>query len=148
MPVIDANVIIHGRAGEEFSKAFTTPSVLEEMKSSEASLKADIMELEIEIPDRNTVNKVKEKAREIGANTSETDEELLALALTLDKKLVTDDKDLQNLGLHMGAEIDGFMDDRIEEKLEWKTVCSNCGTEISSPPCPRCGETQTQRKLD
>lgn len=148
MAVIDANVIIHGRADQEFSKAYTVPEVLEEMKSNEAGMKADLLDLQVSQPDPETLEQVKDKAVEIDAATSETDEKLLALALTLDQELVTDDKDLQNLGLHLDADIKGFMEDKIEKKLEWKKVCSNCGREVSTPPCPRCGGQQVRRKLD
>lgn len=148
MAVIDANVIIHGRADQKFSEAYTVPEVLEEMKSSQASMKADLLDLQVSQPNPEILEKVSEKAEEIDAATSDTDEKLLALALTLDQELVTDDKDLQNLGLHLDADIEGFMEDKIKEKLEWKTVCSNCGREVSTPPCPRCGSQQVRRKLD
>jgi rRNA maturation endonuclease Nob1 len=148
MAVIDANVIIHGRADKKFSKGYTVPEVLEEMKSSGASMKADLLDLQVSQPDPEILREVQDKAEEIDAATSETDEKLLALALTLDQELVTDDKDLQNLGLHLDAEIEGFMEDEIDEKLEWKKVCSNCGREVSTPPCPRCGGQQVRRKLD
>ncbi|QKQ98019.1 hypothetical protein GKQ38_00575 [Candidatus Nanohaloarchaea archaeon] len=148
MVVVDANVIIHGRADQRFKKAYTVPEVMEEMKSSEASMKADLLDLQVSQPDPEIFEKVQERSEKIEAATSDTDEKLLALALTLDQALVTDDKDLQNLGLHLGADVEGFLEDRIDEKLEWKTVCSNCGREISSPPCRYCGCQQVRRKLD
>ena len=148
MAVIDANVIIHGRADQEFSKAYTVPEVLEEMKSSGASMKADLLDLQVSQPDPEILEDVRKKAEEIDAATSDTDEKLLALALTLGQELVTDDKDLQNLGLHLEADIEGFMEDSIDEKLKWKKVCSNCGREVSTPPCPRCGGQRVRRKLD
>jgi len=148
MAVIDANVIIHGRADKKFSEAYTVPEVLEEMKSRGAGMKADLLDLQVSQPDPKMLKEVHDKAEEIDAATSETDEKLLALALTLGRELVTDDKDLQNLGLHLDADIEGFMEDKIEKKLEWKNVCSNCGHEVSTPPCPRCGGQQVRRKLD
>ncbi|WP_347720460.1 NOB1 family endonuclease [Candidatus Nanohalovita haloferacivicina] len=148
MVVVDANVIIHGRADQRFSQAFTVPEVLEEMKSSEASMKADLLDLQVQRPDSEIFEQVQSKSEEIGAATSETDEKLLALALTRKDSLVTDDKDLQNLGLHLEAEVEGFLEDRIEKKLQWISVCSNCGREVSTPPCPRCGSQQVRRKLD
>lgn len=147
-PVVDANVLIHGRANYRFSEAFTVPEVLEELKSSESRLKADSIHIDVEEPSQEALKTVREKSREILSETSDTDEKLLALAITLDTTLVTDDQALQNLALGLDVEFEGFLADEIDEFRTWKIVCENCGTEVSSSPCPRCGSTQTRRKLD
>lgn len=147
-PVIDANVLMHGRRNYDFRKAYTVPEVMDELESDESKLKADTLDLDVRQPSEDSMEDVEEKADEIFAKVSEADKSLVALALDLDEKLITDDKDLQNLASHLDVDFEAFMGDEIEEKLEWKKVCSNCGEEVSSPPCPRCGSDQVRRKLD
>ncbi|MFB6114756.1 MAG: hypothetical protein ABEK04_00555 [Candidatus Nanohalobium sp.] len=147
-PVIDANVLMHGRRNYDFNQAYTVPQVMDELKSSDSQLKAETLDLEAREVSDESMDEVEEKVEEIYAKVSEADKALAALALDKDEKLITDDKDLQNLASHLGIEFEAFMGDEIEEELEWRKVCSNCGEEVSSPPCPRCGSTQVQRKLD
>lgn len=147
-PVVDANVLIHGRTNYRFDEAYTIAEVLEELKSSEARLKADSIELDVEEPSPEALEKVHEKSDEINSGTSNVDEKLLALAMTLDTTLVTDDHALQNLALALDVDFKGFLSDEITEQREWKIVCANCGAEIESTPCPRCGSDQTRKKLD
>ncbi|MFB6208434.1 MAG: hypothetical protein ABEJ69_03725 [Candidatus Nanohaloarchaea archaeon] len=147
-PVVDANVLIHGRGRYPFKSAYTVPEMFDELKSSGARLKADTVDLKPEEPGKEEIERVKKKSEEIGSNTSKVDEKLLALALTLDTRLITDDKDLQNLALHLEADFEGFMEPAVEEKRRWVEVCDNCGREISSLPCPHCGSEQSSRKPD
>lgn len=147
-PIIDANVLMHGRRNYSFNKAYTVPQVMDELKSSDSQLKAETLDLEVREPSNESLEKVEDKAEEIYAKVSEADRALAALALDKNEKLISDDKDLQNLASHLGIEFEAFMGDEIEEELEWRKVCGNCGKEVSSPPCPRCGSDQVQRKLD
>lgn len=147
-PVIDANVLMHGRRNYDFSKASTVPQVMDELESDESKLKADTLDLDVRRPSEDSIEKVEEKVGEIFAKVSEADKALVALALDLDQKLITDDKDLQNLASHLNVDFEAFMGDKIEEELEWIKVCSNCGEEVSSPPCSRCGFEEFRRKLD
>ncbi|MFB6203012.1 MAG: NOB1 family endonuclease [Candidatus Nanohaloarchaea archaeon] len=146
-PVIDTNVILHGRANYSFDRALTVPGVMEELESSGGKLRADQIDLDVITPSDRSLEKIREKADEIEADVSETDMEVLALAMDRGGKLLTDDLELQNLALHLGIDFDGHLEDRIEEKREWKTVCGNCGKDISETPCPRCGSDDLHRKL-
>lgn len=145
-PVIDSNVVIHGRNRQEFTKVFTVPEVFEEMKSSEARRRMDNLDIEVEAQSDESLEKVRNKSDEINSPTSETDEKLVALADTLDKTVISDDKAVQNLASHLDIDFKGYMENRIEEELEWRLVCSNCKNEVSSPPCPRCGHQDLDRK--
>ncbi|MFB6174465.1 MAG: hypothetical protein ABEJ87_00635 [Candidatus Nanohalobium sp.] len=146
-PVIDANVLMHGRRNYSFDKALTVPEVMDELESQDSKLKADTLDLEVRRPSDRSLEKVKSKVDEIFAKVSGADKALLALALDTHEKLITDDKDLQNLASHLDVEFEAFMGDEIEEELEWVKTCGNCGKEISSPPCPRCGSRQVRRRL-
>lgn len=147
-PVIDANVLMHGRRNYDFSKAFTVPEVMDELESGSSQLRADTLNLEVREPSDESRDAVGEKAEEIFARVSEADRALLALALDTEEKLITDDKDLQNLASHLDVSYEAFMGDEIDEELEWLKTCGNCGAEISSSPCPRCGSDQVRRRLD
>lgn len=147
-PVIDANILMHGRRNYSFDKASTVPEVMDELESSDSKLKADTLDLDVRRPSDGSKEKVQEKVDEIFAKVSEADKALLALALDTGEKLITDDKDLQNLASHMNVEFEAFMSDEIDEELEWAKTCGNCGEQISSPPCPRCGSDQVLRRLD
>jgi len=145
-PVIDSNVVIHGRNRQEFSRVFTVPEVFEEMKSSEARKRMDNLDIEVEETGKESIEKVQKKSREINSPTSDTDEKLVALADTLGRTLISDDKAVQNLALHLGIDFRGYMENRIDEKREWKLVCANCKNEASSRPCPVCGHRELDRK--
>lgn len=147
-PVIDANVLMHGRRNYSFERACTVPKVMDELESEDSKLKAETLDLDVRSPSKESMEKVEEKTEKIYAKVSEADKSLLSLAIDQDEKLITDDKDLQNLAAHMDVEFEAFMGDEIEEKLEWIKVCTNCGKKLSTPPCPRCGGQETRRKLD
>jgi len=147
-PVIDANVLMHGRRNYNFRKASTVPQVIDELESSDSRLKADTLDLDVRRPSEDSMEQVEDKADEIFAKVSKADKALLALALDSGEKLITDDKDLQNLASHLDISFEAFLGSEIDEQLEWKKVCSNCGEEVSNPPCPRCGSGQVRRKLD
>lgn len=144
--VVDANVLIHSRAQFPFEKAVVPPGVHQEIKSGMSKLKMEKLELEVVEPSENSLEKVREKSGEIFSPTSEEDEQALALAMDKSIVLVTDDKALQNLALHLGVDFDSFNTDKVTEKREWRKVCENCGSKVSTLPCPRCGSRSLRRK--
>lgn len=147
-PVIDANVLIHGRRNYSFDRAITAPEVMEELESEDSKLTAQTLDLQVRKPTQESLDIVEEKVKEIFAKVSEADKSLVALALEQETTLITDDKDLQNLASHLNVEFEAYMGDKIEKELKWKKTCSNCGREISEAPCSHCGSTQTRRRLD
>lgn len=142
MKVVDANVIIHGKGLNQ--DLVTVPEVIDELKSREARQGLQAHQVDTQTCSDKSLEKVKEKSNEINSLTSETDEKLLALALDLDASVITDDKELQNLGLHLGIDIEGFFDEVPEEKLSWEIRCTSCGKEASKCSCGASKE----RKLD
>ena len=144
--VIDTNVILHGRKATDIQRMYTVPEVEKELKSSEAKRRKQHLDLNIQKPGKECLRKVREESNKINSPTSETDEKLVALALTLGKTLVTDDKAMQNLALRLDLDFSGYMEDKISETREWKKICVNCGKRVSSPPCPHCGHQNLTRK--
>jgi UPF0271 protein len=146
MAVVDTNVILHGRGEFDFEEIYLIPEVIEEVESSHGRNVTRNLDYSVSEPKESSVSEVTEKAKELNSPTSEVDERVLALALELDDFLITDDKALQNLALHLGVVVNGFHDPVLDEKFKWVKKCDNCGNEVSSPPCPRCGSRQIRRK--
>lgn len=144
--VVDTNVFLHGTGRYGFEKVYTVQEAVEELESSEGRNRLETMDYEVRSPSKQSMEKVKQKADEINAETSEVDQKLLALALDLQATLVTDDKGLQNLALHIGADFQGFLGDEVDEKFRWKIICKNCGSEVEGEKCS-CGSTRLRRKL-
>lgn len=144
--VIDSNVLLHGRGKLDYDDLYVVPGVLEEVKSDRGRNVLGSLDYEVVEPTEQEVETVGEKAGEINSPTSEVDERLVALASERDLVLVTDDKAMQNLALHLDVDFDGFHDPPLQDRFEWRELCANCGNEISSPPCPRCGSRQIRRK--
>lgn len=141
MKAVDANVIIHGRGLSE--QLVTVQQVLDELKSDEAEVKRAGFDVRVERPSEEALRRVREKADDINARTSSTDQRLVALALERGYVLLSDDRELQNLGLHLGVDVKGFLDEMIEETREWVMVCPVCGSETDEFCC-----REPERKVD
>jgi UPF0271 protein len=145
-PVIDANVVIHGRERHEYQEAYTVPEVYDEMQSSDARRRMKNLDIDVKQPDSESLEKIGRKSDEINSPTSGADEKLVALADSLDTAVVSDDKAVQNLALHLEIDFKGYMEEDIKDKREWKLLCATCENEISSTPCPRCGSSEVRHK--
>lgn len=77
---------------------------------------------------------------------SDTDRDLLALALDLDAALHTDDFAIQNIALVLGIRIVPILQRRAR-RVHWKFRCSGCGRYAEHDgECPVCGAA-IKRKL-
>ncbi|WEL19708.1 NOB1 family endonuclease [Candidatus Nanohalococcus occultus] len=143
MPVADANVFIRGKR-TPFDSALTVPEVMDELESDSARRKFDFADVSVMNPSEESIEKVREKSEELNSPTSKIDEKLLALALDVKQAIVTDDKALQNLALHLEVEFEAYMTDGIDEKKRWEEYCPNCGRKVAGR-CDRCGQKSTSR---
>ena len=143
MYAVDANIFIHGRK-PRFSEMVTVPEVVEELKSESGERGFNATQIAVKEPTNRSLEIVKELSEQINSPTSEADEKLLALARDQGAVLVSDDKALQNMALHLDIEFEGFMEDKIEEKRSWKLVCPSCGRETSKR-CSSCGKEPISR---
>lgn len=142
--VIDANVFIHGRR-PKFDDMVTVPEVMEELRSLSGERSFSVTDIAVKEPTNHALNAVNEKAEEICSPTSEVDNKLLALASDEGGSLVTDDKALQNLALHLEVEFEGFIEDKVEKKVAWEMVCPSCGRKLKKR-CPSCGKEPIRRR--
>lgn len=146
MAVVDTNVILHGRGEISYDKLLLTSGILEEVESQRGNNILMNLDYEVTSPGAQELEQVKKKSEDINSPTSRNDEELLALAMTQDDFLVTDDKALQNLALRLNVEVKGFNDEVLENVFRYELRCENCGKKLASQGCPRCGSQDLRRK--
>jgi UPF0271 protein len=141
--VVDASALIGGMALSGEIPLFVSPLVEKEVEGVEGVGLLKAARLEVRVPSRGSLDKVREGAKETGddARLSEADMEILALALDLGLPIITDDYSIQNLAEHMGIEYVSMGERGITRKVHWTYRCKGCGkffderTEI----CPVCG---------
>ena len=96
-------------------------------------------DFELEEPSAESLEKVGRISEEVNSPTSEVDEKLVALALENNCAVISDDRAVQNLAWHSGADFEAFLDEEIDGKRVWERKCENCGLESGKDSCPRCG---------
>ncbi len=130
---------------------YTTPSVLEELldlrsKGNFEKLHAEGLRIISPTPEsRARVREAAEKTRDARV-ISETDSDLLALALDCDAVIYTDDFALQNVAAELGVAVHPIQQ-RAAKKIIWKYRCTGCGKYFENDgECPICG-AKIKRKL-
>jgi UPF0271 protein len=130
---------------------YTTPSVLEELVDLRAKGNFEKLHAEglrIVSPTKESLARVQgaaERTRDLRA-ISETDSDLLALALDCDAILYTDDFAIQNVAAELGIAVHPIQQ-RAAKKIIWKYRCSGCGKYFETDgECPICG-SEIKRKL-
>ncbi len=132
MLVLDAKVFIEGRS----LHGFTVPAVVEEVGESRIPPTVEVIK-----PKKEFLEKVVETARKTGDLDvlSRADIELLALALQLKAKLVTDDFAIQNVAKILEIEVEPISKS-IKKVLKWIWYCPVCGgTYTRKGVCEFCG---------
>ena len=128
---------------------YTTSSVLEEVrhiKSYFSALEALRLSgrLVIQDPDKSQIEKAVRVASKTGdrGSLSEADVSIIALALQLNKTLVTDDYAVANVAALLGVEVrPATAGKEIQETRRWMYYCSGCSKTFdrSEKECPLCG---------
>ncbi|MEW5936202.1 MAG: hypothetical protein AB1665_00055 [Candidatus Thermoplasmatota archaeon] len=146
MFVLDASALRSGRCLSVDGEMATTPKILEEVKRGNAGEMVQYLieaGLKVFSPSRDALRAVSEAAREWGEATrlSQSDIELLALALETRSTILTDDYSIQNMARVLGIDHMGIEQVGITEVWRWRAVCSGCRRVYDSPmrECPVCG---------
>ncbi|MEZ0394024.1 MAG: nucleotide-binding protein [Desulfurococcaceae archaeon] len=146
-------------AGEQFllprylADLYTTRGNVEEVRDAESrdalDRALDLGLIAVAEPSPKYVRRVMAMARELGElpSLSEVDVEVASLALELAEAgrqvlVLTDDRDLQNLLVHMGIGFRPVRDRGIREARRYRAFCPNCGYVPGKPGetvCPLCG---------
>ena len=147
--VLDASFFFYEMDIE--GEIYTTPSVCDELKDIRSKGRFEkfcATGLRVISPGREYLEKVSETARKTGdaGVISETDRDLLALALELPGALYTDDFAIQNVAGKLGVQITPLHQRRARQ-IVWKHRCRGCGKYYDHDgECPICG-SEIKRKL-
>lgn len=145
--VLDTSAILSGKDIPLDEDLYVPPGVLSEIKEGgrwhrklEMMRAAGLNELN---PPGNAMNKVKQHASQTGDDIrlSDTDMEVIALAIYVEGTIVTDDYSIQNLAKSMDVDYKGIAQEEIDEEWEWEYRCAKCHRWLKEPKdeCPRCG---------
>ncbi len=133
-------------------EAFVTEGVLAELKKyGDRRAEHLLPVLKVSQATSRTIDLVKRTARDTGDSTrlSPVDVEVLALALELEAKVVTDDYSIQNLATVLKVEYLPLSMKGITKVICWNYICTGCGKVFREqhPDCPVCGSAlRTTRK--
>lgn len=149
MYILDASAFINEYHTTE--PIATVPMVREELHD-ESAYRFDALEgsgMHIQIPEDETVERVRRAAQQSGdfEVLSDTDVRLLAAALELGGVLVTDDYAIQNVADKLDVDVEIIAQEGISEQRDWRFQCQGCGREFDEhrERCPICG-TDLARK--
>lgn len=149
--VLDAAGFFAGYASTALGEVYAPPSVLAEVRDRRSRQitayalsggKVAVIE-----PERIDVEQVRRAAAATGdlGRLSPTDIDVLALARKLLREgcrvvVVTDDRAVQNVAIHLGAEVMGVKRPPIRRARRFVYVCPACGYRSEKPgTCPVCG---------
>jgi len=147
--VHDTGSLLAGMPSLIFGENYTTPKNLKEVKDKEsrAALERYMPKLIVMEPEIKYVRKVKEAAKELGERLSETDVEVVALALQVRGTLLSDDYGVLNVAKKLGLEARSVRTKGIRSNVKWVNYCPFCRKEY--PPevsvCPDCGSVLKRR---
>jgi len=153
MHVLDANVFIHGasrRLQDAFTTPVTVPAVTAELESRDAGRRLDVDAIPVYEPAPEYVQRITAQVESLMEDLSETDVQVLALALERDAVVVSDDYGVQNVAASMDIDYEGFLQEEITEQIQWQYRCTNCGETVDEEmeSCPTCGGAVEQAPAD
>lgn len=134
-----------------FDKLFTTPSVVEELVDLRSKGRYEsllVQGLRVTTPTPESTKKVFSASQRTGDvdKISETDIDVLALALDLGATIYTDDFAVQNVAHELGIMIHTIQLKQAKKRV-WKYRCCGCGKYYrTSGECPICG-SQIKRAI-
>ncbi|WP_321429995.1 NOB1 family endonuclease [uncultured Methanolobus sp.] len=151
--IADSAVFIMG-SGIEPYRIITIPSVVNELKSSEAAMRFDLAResgARVEMPEDSFREKVLQVANETKdcEELSPTDIDILAKALEYkgNSVLLTDDYAVQNVAKVLGLEVKPVAQKKIKDVLVWQKQCTGCRRKFDSGDvCPVCGSPLKKRR--
>ncbi len=138
----------------ESTLLITVPSVVNELKSSEAAMRFDLARengARVEVPLPRMIDEVlgmAEHTRDM-EELSTTDIDILAKALERkdDATLLTDDYAVQNVAVMLGIDVKPVVQKKIRDILVWEKQCVGCRKRFDEGDvCPICGSELKKRR--
>ena len=123
--VLDSAAFINDSFFEREEDCFTVQEVVGELKDFKSKQLAEAAiasgKLKISFVNPVSLKIVKKIAEEVGssAHLSETDLKVVALAVQLNAKVISDDYTVQNLCAHIGLDYEGVLRGKIKEKKKF-----------------------------
>lgn len=142
--VLDTSALFSMQDLPPDTEVHTTPSVIAELEKY-GDKRTGYWEhaLKISHPGADSLRQVKDAAEKTGdlLRLSQTDLEVLALAMELDATILTDDYSIQNLAKYMDIEYKAVGLKGIKKLVKWKLRCTGCGRiwDKEYQECPVCG---------
>jgi len=146
--VLDSGAIAHG-ANLPPAQCRTAPSVLAEFQPGGATrrrldlfLAAGLL---VQDPAPESLQRVDAAVAKAGSATrlSAADRDVLALALDVRGRLVTDDYTVQDIARRLGLAVESIATRGISERVDWGGRCAGCGRRYDAThigrECPVCG---------
>lgn len=124
---------------------FITPRVVMEIKDEILSQivrkKLRNGELKILNPSSEYIKKVEELNEKFSNNLSETDIEVIAVALEFNLKIITNDFAIQNISKILKVHYESVCEEEIKEIFAYEYVCVGCGIKYKKQEkfCKICG---------
>ena len=144
--VLDSTAIRSGVVISGEDDYYTTPSVLDELRRGKVAREIEFLEaasLKVVGPKLGAIDRVKEAAGNTGdaLRLSNTDVEVIALALELKATILTDDYSIQNLAQVLKIKYQTGVEKGIREVFEWRVKCTGCARTYPDKvaSCPVCG---------
>ncbi len=151
--IADSAVFIMGYPVES-TLLITVPSVVNELKSSEAAMRFDLARengARVEVPLPRMIDEVlgmAEHTRDM-EELSTTDIDILAKALERkdDATLLTDDYAVQNVAVMLAIDVKPVVQKKIRDILVWEKQCVGCRKRFDEGDvCPICGSELKKRR--
>ena len=151
--IADSAVFIMGFPVES-TLLITVPSVVNELKSSEAASRFEIAReggARVEAPQSGMIEDVLNMAKHTRdvEELSTTDIEILAKALERkdDATLLTDDYAVQNVAVMLGIDVKPVVQKKIRDILVWEKQCVGCRKRFDEGDvCPICGSDLKKKR--
>ena len=151
--IADSAVFIMGYPVES-TLLITVPSVVNELKSSEAAMRFELARdkgARVEVPQSGMMEDVLNMAKHTRdiEELSTTDIEILAKALEHkdNATLLTDDYAVQNVAVMLGIDVRPVAQKKIRDILVWEKQCVGCRKRFDEGNiCPICGSDLKKRR--
>lgn len=144
--ILDTSAIINGiKPGLLKMRLIAPSSVIEEI--GDESPRLDLDEVEERNPEKHYKNVIEDKIKKTKDTLSETDKDILALALQYKGRIATDDYGIQNVAKLLDIKFESIREEGIEKVFHWTYYCPACFVEYEKEgTCEICG-TKLKRKV-
>lgn len=143
--IVDSSALFYGFLPDSRNEYYTSHSVLGEIrgKKMRESIELRLAMMKVQEPSDESLAKVREiasRTRDL-SNMSSTDVEIIALAMDVGGKVMSNDLAIQNVCRVGGIEYIAYRGKEIRREIEWKYRCTGCGRiyETDRKTCPHCG---------